>query len=266
MSREIGWTEKVAKEWRRYKSPSRPSRSEIKIYEKCFRKLPIGSKVLIIGSTPEIRDIAAKYRMNVTICDWSEDICKALKFLMKRSNAPEILHKQDWREMGFDQSFDMIIGDCATTVVPYADLDTVLRNMEKSLKPSGIAVQRIWVRHKDQKYSLKSIEKIFEKKPWQIHWYTRMLFPVFLHYYNTERESLSGEEMYESMKKDCENGSVPEELVKLFSLVKSHKTPNNVLLKADLENLLKKYFTITEVLQGKDNFRRNAPIYVLRKK
>lgn len=263
---EVGWTERVAKEWRRYKTPSRPSRSEIIIYEKFFKQLPMGSKVLILGSTPEIRDLAAKCRMNVTICDWSEDICKALKLLMKRSNAPENFHKQDWREMNLDQSFDMIIGDCATTVVPYTDLDTVLRNIEKSLKPDGIAVQRIWVRHKDQKYSLKGIENRFVKKPWKIHWYTWMLFPVFLHYYNTEKESLSGEEMHENLKKDCNNGTVPEELVKMFSLVKNHKTSNNVLLKADLENLLKKYFIIDEVLHGKDNFRRNAPIYILRGK
>ena len=36
---KIGWTEKVAKEWRKYKPPSRPSTSEVRIYEYYMKKL-----------------------------------------------------------------------------------------------------------------------------------------------------------------------------------------------------------------------------------
>lgn len=33
MEKEVGWTEKVAREWKKYKPPSRPNTSEIRIYE-----------------------------------------------------------------------------------------------------------------------------------------------------------------------------------------------------------------------------------------
>jgi len=263
---EVGWTEKVAKEWHKYQPPSRPSFSEVKIYENHIKSLPKGSSMLILGSTPEIRDLAAKYQMKVTICDWSEDVFEALKLLMMHKNQAEFFSKQDWRQMSFDEKFDMVIGDCATTVVPYSDLEKVFDNIAEKLKHGGLAVQRIWVRHPDQKYSLGDIVALFEKNPENIHWYTWNLFPVLLHYYDTEKESLSGEELYQRMSKDFEEGQIPEKLLKLFSLVQNHKTQNNVLLKERLENIIKKRFKILAVEYGNDNFRMNAPIYVLRRK
>ncbi|MBI2971052.1 MAG: class I SAM-dependent methyltransferase [Candidatus Aenigmarchaeota archaeon] len=264
MSQEIGWTEKVAKEWRRYRPPSRPSLTEVRCYEHWFRRCK-GKRVLILGSTPELRDLAAKYRMETTVCDWSEGVFSALKILMKHKDARETFVKQDWRTMQFQNQFDLIVGDCATTVVPFADLDAVLRNIAQGLDPGGVAVQRIWTRYKDQQYTPKSIASAFATKG-RAHWYTRMLFPVFLYYYSAEKESLSGQELYEKLRKDLENGTMPEKLVRLFSLVKNHKTQNNVLLRKDLEALLGKYFIILERMHGRDNFWTNAPIYVLKKK
>ncbi len=263
MAQEIGWTEKVAKEWRSYKSPSRPSLSEAKIYESHIRKLPKNSKILILGSTPELRDLAAKYRMDVTVIDWSEEIYRALGLIMKKKGYPETFHKHDWRGMKFDDKFDMVIGDCATTVVPFKDLEVVLQNIATNLKPDGIAMQRIWVRYKGQQYTLKSIVRAFKNKG-RMYWYTRMLFPVFLHYYDAESESLSGQRLYECLKKD--ESKLPKNLVDLFALVQNHKTPNNVLLRNDMESLLKKYFEIVRIEHGRDIFRNNALIYVLRKK
>ncbi len=262
MAQEIGWTEKVSKEWKKYRPPSRPSLSEVKCYENYFRRVK-GKTVLILGSTPELRDLAAKYKMDVTVVDWSEEIFHALKTLMKKRGYPEIFHKHDWRTMKLDAQFDMIAGDCATTVVPFKDLEAVLQNIATNLKPDGIAVQRIWVRHKGQQYTLKSIARAFRKKGC-IHWYTCMLFPVFLHYYDVKSESLSGQQLYGCLKKD--ESKLPKKIVDLFALVQNHKTPNNVLLKNDMESLLKKYFGIVRIEHGRDIFRNNAPVYILRKK
>jgi spermidine synthase len=168
--------------------------------------------------------------------------------------------------MKFDEKFDMIVGDCATTVVPYADLDTVLQNIASCLKPQGIAVQRIWVRYRKQTYPLSYIHRLLKKKPVHVHWYTSLLFPVFLHYYDTQNERLSGEDLCKKMETDFNLGHVEKSLLDLFSLVKNHKTPNNMLLKDDFEQLLGKHFTITKREYTKAQFSRNAPIYVLRRK
>jgi len=263
---EIGWTEKVAKEWSQYKPPSRPSASEVEIFESRIKELPESSHILLLGSTPEIRDLAAKYGLKITIVDWSEEIFKALKLLTGNKDYNEGFSKQDWREMEFSEKFDMIIGDCAITVVPYQDVEKVLNNIERALKEDGIVVQRIWVRHENQKYSLEDVVKIFKERPENLHWYTSMLFPVLLHYYDAERESLSGEELYQKMQKDYEDGKVPKELLDLFSLVRNHKTPNNVLLKKNLESLLEKYFKITNIEYGNDNFKENSSIYTMEKR
>ena len=262
MIKKVGWDKKLAKEWGKYKPPSRPSSGEIRIYESYIRELPRKSKILIMGSTPELRDLTAKYKIDTTICDWSEDVYRALKLLVKHK-AKETFIRGDWREMNFGEKFDMIIGDCSTTVVPYKDLDTVISNVSRNLVPNGLAIQRIWVRHKKEKYSVSKIVKIFKKKPKNMHWYTWMLFTVFLHYYDTKNESLSGADIYEKMNKDYKKGRLPKRLLELFSLVKNHKTPNNVLLKRDLEKMLKMYFRIIKIEYGNDNFRKYAPIYVL---
>jgi SAM-dependent methyltransferase len=261
--KEIGWTEKLAKEWHKWKPPSRPSKSEIAIYESWIRRMPIGSNVLILGSTPEIRSAAAMCKLRVTVCDWSQDIYEALKLLMENKRE-ENFQKQDWRTMKFEEKFDMIIGDCATTVVPYKDLKLVFGRIAASLKPNGVAVQRIWVRHKGQRYSLGEIKGVFERMPKGSNWYAHMLFPVFLHYYNDEEERLSGEELFNRLADDCQSGKIPKRIAELFSIVKDHKTPNNVLLKEDMEKLLKEKFEIVRIQYGRDVFSRNAPIYILR--
>ena len=160
MIKKVGWDKKLAKEWGKYKPPSRPSSGEIRIYESYIRELPRKSKILIMGSTPELRDLTAKYKIDTTICDWSEDVYRALKLLVKHK-AKETFIRGDWREMNFGEKFDMIIGDCSTTVVPYKDLDTVISNVSRNLVPNGLAIQRIWVRHKKEKYSVSKIVKIF---------------------------------------------------------------------------------------------------------
>jgi SAM-dependent methyltransferase len=263
---EIGWTEKLANQWSEYRPPSRPSSSEVDIFESYIKTMPKNSSILLLGSTPEIRDLAAKYGMKITICDWSEEIFKALKLLTKDENYKEGFSKQDWREMKFTEKFDMVIGDCAITVVAYGDVGKVLENIREAVKENGLVIQRIWARNKRQDYSLDDIARIFREKPENVHWYTQMLFPVFLHYYDTENESLSGEEIYQKMQEDYEKGKISGELLELFSLVKNHKTPNNVLLKEELEKLLGKYFKITKVEYGKDDFKENSPIYIMKSK
>src|SRR4030042_5364331 len=99
------WSLDLAKQWEKYKPPSRPTSSEVDIYEKHIKNLPKNSKILLLGSTPEIRDLAAKYKIKIVLCDWSEKICKALELLTK-NELKEGFSKQDWRKMKFREKFD----------------------------------------------------------------------------------------------------------------------------------------------------------------
>ena len=97
------WSLELAKTWKKYRPPSRPSPTEVKVFEKYIKALPKNARILLLGSTPEIRNLAAKYKKNVIVSDWSEDVSKALKLIVRKS-AKEEFKKQDPHALLFNIS------------------------------------------------------------------------------------------------------------------------------------------------------------------
>ena len=125
--------------------PSRPSASEIEIYCKYFNEVKKNinnPKVLILGSTPELRMLAFNQKIKATIIDKSEHYYSEItnginNNLRKRIQENETLILISWQNMSFTQEFDIIIGDMAIGNVPPCDIRKVLANIANALKPNG---------------------------------------------------------------------------------------------------------------------------------
>ena len=67
----INWSP-IAKNWKQYRESLRPSSQDVKTYRKTLKKYLVNKhnpQIVILGSTPELRDIAAgfSYKQHATV-------------------------------------------------------------------------------------------------------------------------------------------------------------------------------------------------------
>lgn len=162
---------KMADIWDTLTSPSRPSLQEIKIYKKSTDAVLRGrgrKKVLVVGSTPELRDLVASYpNVQVSIVDINLEMMLAMTELMKKKNPEEIWVRANWLEAPFPEKyFDLIIGDFTFENLPFELHGNFYKNIQTWLKDSGRYVERVMVyRKKHPQMTIAELEAACQKKP-----------------------------------------------------------------------------------------------------
>src|SRR3989344_5540770 len=77
----------IAHSWGQLTSPARPTKDELRIIKEYLKSIRDVSKkgkgMLILGATPEFRDIGHELGFNVTLIDINPKMVKAMRFLMK---------------------------------------------------------------------------------------------------------------------------------------------------------------------------------------
>lgn len=135
----------IAKAWMHYPPPARPSQEELSFYEECILKAASKKdiKVLILGVTPELREICAKHKLDVTLVDICQDMFEAMKELMKYKNSKEKFVLANWLDMKFDTQFDLIIGDIVINLFDLEDWKLFLTKIRSTLKKDGYFLTRL---------------------------------------------------------------------------------------------------------------------------
>jgi len=142
-----GWT-KISEEWGRVMSPDRPSRYEIEIYEDYIQKIVNKSKkkvrALILGATPELRDLLAKYDIDVTIVDINSDMINAMSQLLEYSNGQEKVVVSNWLEIPLkSDSFDVVLCDHGVCHIPFEKWEAFFAEQARLLKKGGHLIKNI---------------------------------------------------------------------------------------------------------------------------
>src|SRR3989344_2304130 len=124
------WTDDFVKHWKYYLPPSRASPSELHFIKEKIIEKGKQAKILILGSTPEYRNLCGELKMPVTLLDFSRQNYEYL--------AREVKHKPketfilgDWITTHLPHRFDIILGDNAINVVLKKDQLTFLKNVAK---------------------------------------------------------------------------------------------------------------------------------------
>jgi len=144
-----------AKRWQKYyRPPGRPSQSAIAEYRRHLRTAKRGLKrkprVLIFGSTPELRDVAYEEKYEVTFIDLNLEMILAMTSIMKHKNPNEIVVRGNWCDLPFqDHYFDAAMGDVVLSNVPGNLQDRFLKEIVRVLKNSGYFISKIEVVPKD---------------------------------------------------------------------------------------------------------------------
>jgi len=131
-----GWSDR----W----SPWRPSFGDIDIYQMLAGK-KLNGRVLLLGATPELRDLIAQNGGKTTLIDiCPEMVGAATKFLNYSNPKNETWIMADWCEMPFSSDyFDLVIGDFMWWLLSLPRQEMLRDQITRILKPGGNFVSRI---------------------------------------------------------------------------------------------------------------------------
>jgi len=137
---------RIAKMWNTwFTSPSRISKEEVEKYKAWLIELKEKGcqKALVMGATPELRDILNELNYEVTIIDINQEMITAMTHEMKTKNSKEKIINSNWLDNPLQTDyFDIIIGDAIFPNIPWDERQNLLNEIKRLLKPDGYFVTR----------------------------------------------------------------------------------------------------------------------------
>lgn len=202
----LNWHKDHAKAWKIMPPPARPSRDEVSIFEKYlqnyFQENGNKIKVLILGSTPEFRDLCNRSSFDVTCMDINKPIYESLTLLQKSVNEKEKFIHANWLTFKTKQKFDVIIGDVPTAMFPTRFYKQFFQNMFDHLDKNGRLIIRVPYQNPEFNVSPKEIFKnyrsIYKKRGFDI--YTATFTYLALYYLNKHKSGVSLSLLYDRIK------------------------------------------------------------------
>ncbi len=166
--RSVSW-KTIAEVWPDLKPPLRPSKGEMRIYERYLKQIIKQKKgkltALLFGLTTEIRDMLAKYGVFVTMIDVNPEMVKVTESLCQQKNRKEKVVIDDWLKFNLNKKFDIILGDHVFGNVEFKKQQRLWRQIKKHLKSDGYLITDVHLRALNKKIGLKQfIEKYRRSK------------------------------------------------------------------------------------------------------
>jgi len=146
------WSEISAASRAKRKASSAPLPLEVKKYEIALRAAIKGKKepkVMILGATPELRDLAIKLGCTCLAVDVSLDMLVKMTAVMKYQDDPKNLTaRADWLKLGeiFKRGgFNAVLADASLNNVPHQLYPAALKNIWQVLSPGGEFITKHFV-------------------------------------------------------------------------------------------------------------------------
>lgn len=143
----------LVKQWEMYTEPGRPGRVDIKKYNQ-LTQIALGqkkgAKVVVLGATPEFRDMLYKYyllsKIKVICVDMMPEMYQAMTELVTVKIPGEKFIHSNWLKMKFPKnSIDLFIGDLVIgNLRSKQERAVFLGNIRRSLKKDGYFITRHW--------------------------------------------------------------------------------------------------------------------------
>lgn len=147
-------------------SPWRPSQGDLALYEKLGAD-KLRGQVLILGATPELRDLVSRYCKKCLLADMSPSMIWRMTSLLKRADpANETWIKADWCELPLPENYlDLVIGDMPWTVIAVQEQEKLRDKITSVLRADGLLITRARLRNPARvgENGLEGIQRYLEK-------------------------------------------------------------------------------------------------------
>lgn len=265
------WNHYLAASWNKYQPPIRPSVNEIEQ----FRELIVGNfsklsdiSILILGSTPELRDLVSSLGVAPTIVDYSLENYLALGSLCSQKHPEERYWNANWFEIQTSEHFDIVLAEASFNVVEYKALADLSKKVHELLSPRGLLITKIWIRNTDQQPDLENLLTIYRKVQTQRDFYSATCLPLFLHFYHYSRETISLRDFSQNLEELYSRAVLTQAEWKTIA---RHEYGNVDLAlcipkRQDILNIFSRYFTFEEERRDTVEYSKYHPIWSLRRK
>lgn len=159
-----GYWERQVDFWGSNVPPVRPSEEDINVYKNFLRQANQKNNILILGSTPELRDLVSEETSaKIYVADFSYRMPVAmLKFTKNVDPLKETWVKGSWLDLPFPSKFfDVILGDVALHQLTPELEPVFLEKMKSFLKDDGFFITRIFFL--DEKFLKNDLRDITKK-------------------------------------------------------------------------------------------------------
>lgn len=131
--------------WKDLGSPHRPNKEEIGIYKKFLGAIDSKDRILILGATPELRDIILGAGAKSFVADYSLQMLISMESLMDENpRFRETWIKGDWLDIDFRENFFMaVLGDLSLRHLDPAAQYALLEKICRWTKPEGKIILRL---------------------------------------------------------------------------------------------------------------------------
>lgn len=149
--------------------PTAPILEEQEVYKKYagFASKSKIKKALILGVTPELRDIAIENNLESYAVDLSRNVADLYSSLMKNKNHPnDKVIIQNWLDMDFpDSSFGIVMADASFCNLPnIKSNEFLMKKLNKLLCSGGYVVLRNIFYPTQKQMPLKELVRLFRDK------------------------------------------------------------------------------------------------------
>jgi len=140
----------ITKDYARLVIPNRPSTQDCENYGKLI-KSALGNKknpkILVLGSTPEIRSLLYTYTVlqgaQVICIDVNPAMYRAMTSFVTKTNLQEKFYRRNWLATGFPGNyFDLIMGDEIICNIPKKIHDNLFQEISRVLKDGCYFITR----------------------------------------------------------------------------------------------------------------------------
>jgi hypothetical protein len=140
----------LARSWNHFLSPCRPDKEDLDAVLKMIQGSESAAKstlkVLILGSTPEFRDIAQSPDTEITVVDQNSSMVEHMQRLQLSPNERETIVIEDWFTYlpSVSDPFDVILSDLTQSNIPYELRHEFYRGVASALAVGGHFIDRIY--------------------------------------------------------------------------------------------------------------------------
>lgn len=275
-------TKRKQKEWRdniadqrtknRANYPGAPSACQgiLNVYKQLLKKAVQNKKnfqALVLGATPEIRDLVLSLDGDLVTLDISHDMINKCNRLMKHSgHKKEKIVIGDWLKSGLkDGTFDVIIGDGVTNNISVKDHQRFFQENKRLLKKNGYLIIREFVFNKDIPSSpIRKIAQKFDQG--QFHWFD-MFMAMYINselknkIYNKKQCRLYMKKFFDHFYLHYKKGDVSQKAFDAMWWFRSNII-HTFVERNKLAGLMAEYFKLLPVKQAKEFFfTRNYALF-----
>ncbi|MBS3121759.1 RsmD family RNA methyltransferase [Candidatus Woesearchaeota archaeon] len=271
------WSSDFVHYWKNYKVPARASPSDLsfikkKILGKIAQIEKDGGKkedikVLVLGATPEYRNLCGELGIPVTLFDFKRYNYEYLATEVKNKPKEKFI-EGNWLTTILEDKFDVVLADNVLDVVMKEDIPTILKNISNILKKEGIFMPRTYIRDKDEHWTGEKVIKEYRKEGSKKPFYTWVIRNFYLSAYDSKKEFVVLKDVWTVITSLHDKSLLTDEeleICELLSLDREFKF--HIPLREELDKMLKEFFTIKEIFFGTELYlKRKLSLHVLMKK